>query len=350
MLVGPLLLLLYEPAVGNVRWRDAGAFFLRISVLGTVASLWWIVPLMVHARYGVDFLQFTEQPGTIWATGNAAEALRLMGYWTSYVGVGFHGFNAPMFTESGTLLFNPLVVGASLLLPALAVAGFIWTRRAPYAPFLLLVLLAGAAIEVAGFPDGTPARSAMVWLYRNVPIVAFMRTDAEGAPLVALGVAGLLGLAAAAARSRLRHADARTPGRVGLIAAPAALATLIVFAALPLDQGRRGRATAHLEADSGGVDEHRRGAHPRAASQHARDGPAEPDLRLLRLGRDGRPDPPPPDAAPGRGPLRDPVLRPAVLRPAGDRRQARSAGPSSTRGAAAAPAAARRGRSGHRHG
>ena len=29
---------------------------------------WWIVPLLVQSRYGVDFLPFTEQPGTIWTT------------------------------------------------------------------------------------------------------------------------------------------------------------------------------------------------------------------------------------------------------------------------------------------
>ncbi|HEV8152703.1 MAG TPA: alpha-(1-_3)-arabinofuranosyltransferase family protein [Solirubrobacteraceae bacterium] len=237
MLVGPLLLLLYEPAVGSVRWRDSASFLLRMGLLGTLASLWWIVPLVVHARYGVDFLQFTEQPGTIWATGNAAEALRLMGYWTSYVGVGFHGFNAPLFTESGTLLFNPLVVGASLLIPALAVAGFVWTRRLPYAPFLLLVLLAGAAIEVAGFPDGTPARSAMVWVYRNIPIVAFMRTTQKAAPLVAIGVAGLLGLGAHLAWARLRALPEGALRRAALVGAPAALAGLIVLAALPLVRG-----------------------------------------------------------------------------------------------------------------
>ena len=75
-----------------------------------------------------------------------------------------------------------------LLLPALAVAGFVWPRRAPYAPFLLLVLLTGVSIEVAGFPDGTPARDAMVWIYRNIPILAFMRTTQKAAPLVAISI------------------------------------------------------------------------------------------------------------------------------------------------------------------
>ena len=35
MLVGPLVLLVYEPLVGSVRWRDAWAFLVRMGVLGT---------------------------------------------------------------------------------------------------------------------------------------------------------------------------------------------------------------------------------------------------------------------------------------------------------------------------
>ena len=99
-----------------------------------LVSLWWIAPLLVHVRYGIDFLQFTEQPASIWATNSITESLRLMGYWTSYIGVGF-GVNRPFFSDGSTFLFNPLVVGASLLLPAIALAGFArrvaaWLRAA----------------------------------------------------------------------------------------------------------------------------------------------------------------------------------------------------------------------------
>ena len=68
MLVGPLVMLIYEPLIGSVRWRDTRAFFVRMGVLGILASLWWIVPLSLHSSYGIDFLQFTEQPRTIWGT------------------------------------------------------------------------------------------------------------------------------------------------------------------------------------------------------------------------------------------------------------------------------------------
>jgi hypothetical protein len=229
MLAGPLLLLVYEPLVGSARWRDAGVFLLRAGVLATIASLWWIAPLLVHTRYGIDFLQFTEQPRSIWGTNSSTEALRLMAYWTSYIGVGFYGVSRPLFTEAGTLLFNPLVVGASLLLPALAVAGFALARRRPYAPFFLLLLLAGAVIEVVGFPDGTPARDGMEWVYRNVPLVRFMRTTQKAAPLVAVGVAGLLALL-------VQVALARASGARRLLV-PVGIGALVLLGALPLVRG-----------------------------------------------------------------------------------------------------------------
>ncbi len=237
MLVGPLVLLIYEPLIGTVRWRDSGGFLVRIGVLGLLASLWWIVPLALSASYGIDFLQFTEQPRSIWGTNSAPEALRLMAYWTSYIGVGFFGVNRPLFSEAGTLLFNPLAVGASLLLPALALGGFIWTRRWRYAPLLLLVLLVGVAIELAAFPPGTPSRETMEWVYRHVPLVRFMRTTQKAAPLVAIGTAGLLGLGAQLAWARLLALPRPRVRRVALVAAPVGLATLIALAALPLVRG-----------------------------------------------------------------------------------------------------------------
>ena len=48
MLVGPAGAPALRAAVGAVRWRDAGGFLLRMGVLGTLASLWWIVPLVLY--------------------------------------------------------------------------------------------------------------------------------------------------------------------------------------------------------------------------------------------------------------------------------------------------------------
>jgi hypothetical protein len=93
-----------------------------------VANVWWLVPVVVHAGYGLDFLPFTEQPGTIWQTTSITESLRLTGFWTSYIGLGFGGLIRPYASHAHALLFHPPVLVASLLIPALAFGGFAATR------------------------------------------------------------------------------------------------------------------------------------------------------------------------------------------------------------------------------
>ncbi len=72
MLVGPLLLALYERWVGATTWRRLWAFGWRTALTTGLVSAWWVMPLLVQSRFGVDFLRFTEQPGTIWSTTSLA--------------------------------------------------------------------------------------------------------------------------------------------------------------------------------------------------------------------------------------------------------------------------------------
>ena len=236
MLLGPALLLAYEPALGHVRWRASAGFLWRAAAAGLLASLWWIVPLLAHVRFGIDFLQFTEHPRTIWSTTSVTETLRLMGYWLSYIGVGFD-VQRPYFSHGGTMLFEPLVVLSSLLVPALALAGFMWTRRWRYAPFFLLLVLVGLVVMVSGFPAGTPFRKGLNLLYENVFVLRFLRTTYKAGPLVGLGLAGLGGLAAREAWWRLR-ALPHPRRRVATLLAPAAVLALIACAAWPTARGR----------------------------------------------------------------------------------------------------------------
>ncbi|HEY5396047.1 MAG TPA: alpha-(1-_3)-arabinofuranosyltransferase family protein [Trebonia sp.] len=237
MAVGPVVLMVYEPAMGHVRWRAAGAFFARAVTLSVLASLWWILALLVHVRFGINFLQYTEQPRTIWGTNSITESLRLMGYWTSYLGAGYPTSRFAYFSDGPTLLFDVPVVAATLILPALACLGFVWSRRWRYGPFFMLMVLIGVVIMAAGFPDGTPLRRVMEYVYYHVAVVSFLRTVDKAAPLVALGLACLLGLAAGVAWARLRALRLSRLRRPALIAAPLILAGLIILASLPLWQG-----------------------------------------------------------------------------------------------------------------
>ena len=231
MLLGPVLLLLYELVWAPVRWIECRQFLARTVLLTVLASLWWLVPAWVQSSYGNDFLRFTEQPGTIWGTTSATESLRLMSFWLSYVGIGFTGRAIPYFDDSHTLLFSVPVVLATLLLPAAALTGFVWTRRWRYGPFFLGLALVAVLVIQAGFPDGTPLRHGLSFVYDHVAAVRFLRASYKAAPLLALSLACLAGVGAGEAWRRLPRASLRVGGSLALLA-------VLVGAAWPLVSGR----------------------------------------------------------------------------------------------------------------
>jgi hypothetical protein len=231
LLLGPVLFLLYECLAGAVPRSSAWSLAWRTALLSVAASLWWVVPVAVHAAFGINFLSFTESAGAIWATTSIPESLRLMGYWLSYLGGGFGEIPLPYFDASSELLFSPAVVVASLLVPGLTLAGLVWSRRWRYAPFFLLLLLVGLLVMTAGFPEGTPMRRAVTAAYNHVEPVQFLRTTYKAGPLVALALACLAGVAAAELWRRL---SSRTPR----IAAAVAGAALLAAASWPLVTGR----------------------------------------------------------------------------------------------------------------
>ena len=153
-----------------------------------------------------------------------------MSFWLSYVGIGFAGRAIPYFDDSHTLLFSAPVVVATLLLPAAALSGFVWTRRWRYGPFFLrLALVAVLVIMGAGFPEGTPLRHGLTFTYNHVAAVRFLRASYKAAPLLAISL-GMPGrrrrergsvwsratsrrCGRPAARSRRRRARRWRPGR-----------------------------------------------------------------------------------------------------------------------------------------
>ena len=203
MLLGPALLLCYEIAFTRIGWKQARGFVWRTLLTTVLTSLWWIVPAYVQSSYGIDFLHFTEQPGTIWGTTSATETLRLMSFWLSYVGIGFNGRAIPYFDDQHTLLFSLPVVIATLLVPAAALGGFVWTRRWRYGPFFLGLALIAVLVMQAGYPDGTALRHGLTFAYNHFVSVRFLRASYKAAPLLAVSLACLAGVAAGQAWWRL---------------------------------------------------------------------------------------------------------------------------------------------------
>jgi hypothetical protein len=224
VLLGPILLAAYEVMFCGVSRRALVEFSWRVCLTTGVSSLWWVIPLLIQTKYGLNFLRFTEQVGSIWASTSLSESLRLMGYWPTYLGVGFQGSLIPFTADAGTMLFNPLVVIASLAVPALALGGFLWSRRRRYGPFLVLLALAALACMSVAWPDGTIGRRGFTFIYNHVSALQFLRTTYKAGPLLALAIA----LLAAVAISGLP----RSP--LVLIA----VAVLVVLGALPIFEGR----------------------------------------------------------------------------------------------------------------
>jgi len=225
ILLGPALFVVYERFAGGVPRGAIIPFVARLAPVVVLANAWWVLPVLVHARFGLDFLPFTEQPGTIWQTTSITESLRLTGFWTSYIGVGYGGALRPFATHGPALLFATPVVIAGLAVPALTLLGFAWTRRWRYGPWFLLLALGGLLVMVAGFPEGTPLRRALTFTYNHVEALQFLRTTYKAGPLLALGLAALGGAAFAHAWQRARW----------LTAVPAA--ALVAIAAWPLTSG-----------------------------------------------------------------------------------------------------------------
>lgn len=231
VLVGPLLFIVYERTLGGVGPKAIWPFLLRLAPIALLANVWWLAPAFVHLRYGLDFLPFTEQPGTIWQTTSITESLRLMGFWTSYIGGGFGGELRPFSSHAPALLFHPAVLVASLLIPALTLGGFAWTRRWRYGPWFLILALTGLAIMVTGFPEGTPLRKAFTFTYNHAEPLRFLRTTYKAGPLLALALAGLGGALAGVAWDRSRGGGARAALAAGTLA-------ICAVAAWPLTTGR----------------------------------------------------------------------------------------------------------------
>jgi arabinofuranan 3-O-arabinosyltransferase len=230
VLVGPALLLVYECLWGEVRLAAVRPMLVRLVPAAVLVNVWWIVPLVVAGRGAPNFLIFTEQPGTIWSTTTLSESLRLMGFWTSYVGVGYGGVLRPYQSSAPALLLLQPVVIAGLLIPAAALASFPWTRRWRYGPFFLLLLVVGVVVMVAGWPDGTPLRRAATGVYYRIGTLQPLRTTYKAGALATLGMAMLGGAAVA-------EAWRRWPGRPRVLVGGVAT-VIVVLASWPLVTGR----------------------------------------------------------------------------------------------------------------
>lgn len=219
VLAAPVGLILYEVAVIGRSRKAAWSALWRTGLCVAGLSLWWVIPVGLQGTYGADFLSFTEQPSTIWATNSVSESLRLLGYWITYFQIGF-GASRPVVPPTTVYLFMPLLVFGSFIVPILAFAFLpnIWRRA--YVPFFVMLAVGAIIAMSVGFPPGKPLNRLLVSAYYEFPILQILRTTYKAAPLLAVAMAVLVGAGGSEAIRRIRLPNNRRMAVAGLIAAP----------------------------------------------------------------------------------------------------------------------------------
>ncbi|WP_424108270.1 alpha-(1-_3)-arabinofuranosyltransferase [Nocardia farcinica] len=149
----------YRP---NRRWWRFTAAWVPLLVL---ATLWWVVPLLLLGRVSPPFLDYIESSGVTTQWASLAEVLRGTDSWTPFV--------SPERIAGAVLVTQPAAVLATGLIAAAGMAGLAM-RSMPHRGRLSLILLVGLVGICAGFVgelSGPFAESVRVFL------------DSTGAPL-----------------------------------------------------------------------------------------------------------------------------------------------------------------------
>ncbi len=173
----------------------------RTGLLTGLTSLWWVVALSVESEYGLNILRFTESIRVVSVATLPAEILRGLGNWYFYGGdaAGLWSDARPFYTQRFWLIFISLMIPAIAMLAAAIVR---WKYRA----FFVVMLLVGLAISVGTSPYDDP--SILGGAYKSfAPSSAFgfaLRNTIRAGPLVALGLAVLVGVGVNALVGNLR--------------------------------------------------------------------------------------------------------------------------------------------------
>ena len=181
-LVGVVWILCHRP---NRRWLIFSGWWTGFLVL---ATLWWIVPLLLLGKVSPPFLDYIESSGTTTQWASLAEILRGTSSWTPFV--------SPERVAGAVLVTQPAAVVATGVIAAAGVVGLAM-RSMPGRGRLTVVLFVGIVGLTAGYVGGLGS-----------PIADTVRLflDSAGAPLrnvhklepleripLVLGLAHLLG-------------------------------------------------------------------------------------------------------------------------------------------------------------
>ncbi|MFE5486048.1 alpha-(1-_3)-arabinofuranosyltransferase family protein [Streptomyces sp. NPDC056527] len=162
-----------------------------------LATVWWVVPLLLLGMHGENFMPYVEQADTTTATMSATELLRGAGNWVAYL-----NFGEAWLPAGWAVATSVVTILGSAFAAALGLAGLA-RRDLPERRWLLLTVLAVVLITLAGYGGafGGPFHGVVQdWL--NGPLKPF-RNIYKFQPGLALALAlGLTHLTAVLSESR----------------------------------------------------------------------------------------------------------------------------------------------------
>lgn len=190
--LAPLLWIVYAVVTREVGWRRALGVTARIGVLTLFTSLWWIAGLWAQGKYGLNILKFTETLQVVSVSSTPLETLRGLGYWFFY-GIDRIGH----WTDASVPYMRDLgLLAVSFALPVLALFGAACVRWKHRAYFVALTVV-GVVVAVGANPYDDP--SALGSTFKSFAETSSfglaLRSTSRAVPLVALGLAVLLGVA-----------------------------------------------------------------------------------------------------------------------------------------------------------
>ncbi len=213
-------------------WREQHARLLLRWWLGavTVASAWWLLPLIVLGKYSPPFLDYIETSSAVVRPLGWTNATRGADHWLAFLNVG----GRPWWPGAFDLAALPALVAATAVVAGIGVIGLSRARMPLRGPLVASVLLGLVCLTVAR--DSALEGPLQTWVQHLLDgPLSMLRNVHKVDPLIRLPLA--LGIAQAVSElARWRVADRRR-GVLRVAALSTALAMLAITA-LPMVQGR----------------------------------------------------------------------------------------------------------------